>query len=207
LPRDLTGPPVVCLIGGIGSGKSQVAAELARHGGRVIVGDRIGHEALRQPQIKAQIVGRWGNDILNEAGEVARSKLAAVVFSDAAQRQALEVLVFPWITARLEEQVAAARLDPAVRFVVVDAAVLLEAGWNSCCDCIVFVHAPRSVRLRRLARQRGWSEREVDARARAQQSLTDKVSRADFVIDNSGSLAQLGRQVDELMGRLLTRPG
>src|SRR5262249_9558219 len=87
----------VGLIGGMGAGKSLVAEAFARRGARVISGDQLGHEALRQPPIKAQLVQRWGQEILDERGEVDRRRLGALVFADPAQRRALEALVFPWI--------------------------------------------------------------------------------------------------------------
>jgi dephospho-CoA kinase len=202
MPGPPKAPPVVCLLGGMGSGKSAVAAELARRGGRVISGDQLGHEALRQPAIREAVVQRWGLEVLDEKGNINRQRLGAIVFADPAQRRALETLVHPWIGRRLAEEIAAAKSDPACRLIVVDAAILLEAGWDCNCEVIVFVHAPRSVRLRRLAQARGWSEQEVNARARAQLPLARKISRADFVIDNEGPLETLTRQIDELLARL-----
>src|SRR4051812_7441164 len=73
---------VVGLIGGMGSGKSRVATEFARHGGRVIAGDRLGHEALRQPEVRDEVVRRWGPGVLDESGDVSRPKLGARVFAD-----------------------------------------------------------------------------------------------------------------------------
>jgi dephospho-CoA kinase len=191
--------PVIGLIGGIGSGKSRVAAEFARRGARVIAGDQLGHEALRQPDVKARVVECWGPGVFDEGGEVDRRKVAAIVFNDTAQLQALEALVFPWIERRIAEEIARAQQEPAVALILLDAAVLLEAGWNKHCDWIVYVHAPRDVRYARLAAQRGWTAKEVDARASAQWSLTDKVSRADCVVDNSGPLEATSRKVDDLL--------
>src|SRR4051794_17935282 len=122
--------PVVGLIGGIGSGKSRVAAEFARRGARVIAGDQLGHEALRQPDVKARVVQRWGPNVLDAAGEVERRKLAAIVFADDAELRALEAIVFPWIESRIAEEIAKTRQDAAVALILLDAAVLLEAGWN-----------------------------------------------------------------------------
>jgi dephospho-CoA kinase len=194
--------PVVGLIGGIGSGKSRVSALLAERGARVLSGDEAGHEALRQPAVRARVVEHWGPGVLDDRGAVDRRRLAQRVFGDPAELRALEAIVWPWIGQRLREQIAAARAEPEVTFVLLDAAVLLEAGWNEACDWIVYVHAPRAVRLRRLAEQRGWSAKEVAAREQAQLSLTDKARRADFALDNSGPPEALARQVDHLLPRL-----
>jgi dephospho-CoA kinase len=193
---------IIGLVGGMGSGKSEVAAAFAQRGARVLSGDALGHEALRQHGIRDLAAQRWGPEVLDARGEVDRLKLAAIVFRDPQQRQALEELVFPWIERGLQEGIAAAQDDATVRLVVVDAAIMLETGWDRACDKIVYVHAPRDVRLRRLAEQRGWNAKEVEARESAQMSLTDKVSRADYVIDNSGPSDRLTRQVDDLLLRL-----
>jgi dephospho-CoA kinase len=193
--------PVIGLIGGIGSGKSRVSELLARRGARVLSGDQAGHEALRQPEVKARVVERWGPGVLDESGAVDRRRLAARVFADPAERRALEAIVWPWIGRRLRDEVEAAQADPAVKFVLLDAAVLLEAGWDDVCDRLVYVDAPREVRLRRLAEQRGWSAEELAARERAQLALTEKARRADDVLDNSGPPEALARQVDDLLQR------
>src|SRR5947209_12696631 len=96
--------PVLGLLGGIGSGKSLVAAELARRGGRVVNGDELGHEALRQPEIQQRIRERWGADVFNEQGEVDRRRLGAIVFAEPKELRALEALSFPWIERRFREE-------------------------------------------------------------------------------------------------------
>jgi dephospho-CoA kinase len=192
-------PFVIGLIGGIGSGKSQVAAAFARHGARVISGDELAHEALRQPEVKARIADRWGRDILDDRGEVQRRKLAGIVFADATERRKLEEMVHPWIRSRIRRDVEEARRDPAVRLVVLDAAIMLEAGWNEICDRLVFIDAPKEERLRRVAGQRGWTADDLEARERAQLPLTAKAARADHALDNSSSLDRLGSQVDDLL--------
>ncbi len=195
-------PCVLGIIGGIGSGKSRVAQELQRRGGRVLTADEFGHEALRQKEIKAALVRRWGPGILNDDGEIDRRQVAALVFANADERRALEKLVFPFIGRRIDEEIARARGDPSVRFVILDAAVMLESGWDRRCDWIVYVHAPRAQRWQRVLQTRGWTEQEVRARARAQWPLTDKATRADFVVDNSGEEDYLKKQVDKLLEQL-----
>jgi dephospho-CoA kinase len=193
------GKPVIGVIGGIGSGKSRVAAEFAQHGGAIVSGDHLGHQALLRPDVRGQVVQRWGPGLLSPGGEIDRHKLGAVVFADVGELRALEAIVLPWIERGIIEQIAAAQADPQVRLVVLDAAILLEAGWNRFCTRIVYVDAPPALRLARLAQQRGWSDKEVQARTRAQLPLTEKAKRADATIDNSGSPADLARQVSQLL--------
>jgi dephospho-CoA kinase len=194
---------VVGLTGGMGSGKSLVAAELARRGARVVSGDRLGHEALKQPDVRARVVERWGPAVLDGAGEIDRRKLGAIVFGEVQERRALEALVFPVIERGIHDAIAAAQRDPEVRLVVLDAAIMLEAGWDGACDRLLFVDAPREARLQRLADQRGWSAKEVDTRENAQMSLEEKKGRADYVLDNSGPPEQLAQQVEDLWRQLL----
>jgi dephospho-CoA kinase len=193
--------PVICLVGGIGSGKSLVAAAFARRGGHVIAADLFGHEALRQPDTRQRVVERWGQRLLNDQGEIERRRLGAIVFADVSELRDLEALVFPWIERRIGEEIAAAVTNPGVAFVVLDAAILLEAGWDHCCDRLVYVDAPRETRLKRLAVQRGWTEKEVQVRESAQMPLTEKASRAGDVVDNSGAPEQVDRQVADLLRR------
>jgi dephospho-CoA kinase len=192
---------VIGLLGGMGCGKSRVAAEFARQGARVVNADQFGHEALRQPAIRDALVKRWGREILDESGEIVRGRVARIVFADETKRQTLETLVHPYIGQRIREEIDAAQADPSVRLVVLDAAIMLETGWDAMCDRLVYVHAPRDARLRRLADQRGWNAKEVDARENAQLSLTQKATRAHGAIDNSGSPEALARQVADLLGQ------
>jgi len=190
---------VIGLIGGMGSGKTLVAAELARNGGHVISGDQLGHEALQQPAIRARIRQRWGAETFDKEGNVKRSQLGALVFADPNERKELEALVFPFIERRIGEEIDAARQRDETAFIVLDAAIMLEAGWNKQCDRLVYVHAPRPIRLARLARQRGWTERDLDARETAQWPVAEKKRRADFVIDNSGTPEKITDQVHKLL--------
>jgi len=196
---------VVGLIGGIGSGKSLVAAELARRGAFVVSGDRLGHEALEVPEIRERVLQKWGAPILAERGRIDRRKLGAIVFSDAQERKALESMVFPYLERRLREEIDKAEREPQTDLVVLDAAILLEAGWDALCDRMIYVQAPRQTRLARLASQRGWNEKEVNARESSQWPLADKEKRADWTVENSGSVEELSRQLEALLGVLKER--
>jgi dephospho-CoA kinase len=201
VPAGNAHKPIVGLVGGMGSGKSRVAEAFARQGAAVVAGDPLGHEALERPEILERIAARWGERVLGEGGVVDRKKLGAIVFASPVERANLEHLVFPWIEARIREEIAKAQADPRVPFVVLDAAIMLEAGWNNVCDRIVYVHAPREERLARLTAQRGWNADEVARRETAQLPLSVKASRADAAVDNSGGPDAMQAQVDDLLRR------
>lgn len=190
--------PVIAIVGGIGSGKSVVASAFALHGGRVIQADELGHEALMQPDIRDQVRRRWGPEVFDDQGAVIRRKLGRIVFSAPAEREALESVVYPYIARRLEEEKRRAQADPSVRFIVLDAAVILEAGWTHGLDRLVFVEAPWSLRLSRV-QSRGWDETELARREASQMPLAEKKRRADAVIANDGGLDDVRAQVERLL--------
>jgi dephospho-CoA kinase len=191
--------PVIGLIGGIGAGKSTAAECLARRGGFVINADALGHEALAQPEIIEQLGARWGAGVRRPDGTLDRRAIARIVFENAQERQALERLVFPYIGQRCCEEIARGMADPAPRFVVLDAAVLLEAGWNNAVDRIIYIDAPWELRLARLAARSGWTQADLTAREQAQWPEEAKKARADAVIVNTEGPEQLQENMDRLL--------
>jgi dephospho-CoA kinase len=200
--------PVIGLIGGIGGGKSQASGLLAARGAVVIVADSIGHELLDDPEVRNQIVRRFGADVMTRsashagaAPRVDRSALGAIVFADPAARRGLEAILHPRMRARIAESIdRALRVDgPGARSIVLDAAILLEAGWDDLCDLIVFVDAPRGDRVRRVIEQRGWSEETLESREIAQWPIVEKRRRADFTIANDAGFDRLSREIDRLV--------
>ena len=191
--------PVIGLVGGIGAGKSAAAAALARRGGAVIDADRLGHEALEDPAVKDWLVARWGRGVLKPEGTANRRAIGGIVFRDPAELRALEAVVFPVIGRRAAEEIAKIQADPAARFAVLDAAVMLEAGWSGACDRLIYVDAPRDVRLARLAARSGWTETEVAAREAAQWPAEEKKERADAVVLNAGPPERLQERFDRLL--------
>lgn len=187
---------VVGLIGGIGSGKSQAAQMLRDLGATVLDADALGHEVLREPDVIQALVQRFGRGILTHEGQISRRALAKIVFAPGHEddRRFLEQLTHPRIGQRLEEALARLRASPAPPPVVVlDAALLLEAGWDRYCDRILFLDAPRDQRLERAV-ARGWSAEQFSAREAAQWPLEEKRRRAQIVIRNVRTLENL-RQV------------
>ncbi|OWK43645.1 dephospho-CoA kinase [Fimbriiglobus ruber] len=190
---------VIGIVGAIGAGKSAAAAAFARRGGAVVDADRLGHAVLERPDVKNELVTRWGTEVIKPDGTANRRAVAAIVFNSPAERRVLEGVVFPHIRRMAVEAVETARADPAARFVVLDAAVMLEAGWNGACDRIVYVDAARPVRLARLAERNGWGEDEVTAREAAQLPAAEKRATADAVVINDGTRDGLQEQVDRLL--------
>lgn len=186
------------LIGGVASGKSAVAQQFADWGAIILDADRVGHEVLREPDVIQQLVARWGSHVLNAAGEINRSAVARIVFAanGDTERQFLNSVTHPRIAARLELQLNELRQArcPAA---VLDAALLLEAGWDRLCDEIVFVDVPQEQRLAR-ARSRGWDAGELARREATQLPLEEKKRRATVCLDNSGSFHELQAAVDAL---------
>jgi dephospho-CoA kinase len=186
------GKPVLGLVGAIGAGKSRAAELLAARGGSVVDADKLGHAALERPDVKTALVARWGDRVLKSDRTINRRSVGVIVFADPAERQALEALVFPVIGSLAVDRIAAAENDPAMRFVV------LDAGWAGACDKILYVDAPRDVRLIRVA-GRGWGEAELTAREAAQMPAAEKMARADAVIVNDGSVVELERKVNGVL--------
>ncbi len=190
---------VIGLVGAIGAGKSTAARAFAARGGFVIDADALGHEALRQPHIVDALVARWGEQVRAADGTLDRRAIARIVFADQNERNALESVVFPFITGRARELISSAQVDPAVAFVVLDAAVLLEAGWGELVDRLVYIDAPRELRLERLKARSGWSDADLTAREGAQWPAERKKARADVLIENFGDSEALQRQVDSAL--------
>lgn len=196
---------VIGLLGGVASGKSLVAREMARLGAAVLDADRAGHEALRMAHVEAAARARWGERVFGPDGRLDRARLAAVVFGPGPgaeeERKYLEERTHPEIGRLLAAEAASLAASDAAA-AVLDAPLLLEAGWDRLCGKLVFVDAPREVRLAR-ARKRGWNEPEFAAREAAQLPLDEKRRRADAVIDNSGPAQHTRAQVERVWPALI----
>jgi len=181
---------LIGIAGGIASGKSLVSEQLASLGAVILDADRAGHDVLREPEVKTAVRVRWGGDVFTAEGEVDRGKIAEIVFSPPpagpTELTYLEQLTHPRIGQQLRDRMAELDRCGETIAAVLDAPVMFKAGWDKMCDKILFVDAPRELRLAR-AKSRGWSEADFDARERAQESIDVKRCGADVIIDNSSS--------------------
>jgi dephospho-CoA kinase len=187
---------IIGLLGGVASGKSFVARQFESLGAGVLDADRAAHEVLRMPEIEAAAQERWGPEVLDCRGRIDRSRLARIVFGPrgATEREYLEKLTHPRIQQLVRRQ-AEALAEAGHPVAVVDAPLLLEAGWDAFCDALIYIDTPRPSRLAR-ALERGWKEEEFTAREDAQESLDVKRARADMIVDNSGSAEQTRAQIE-----------
>jgi dephospho-CoA kinase len=197
---------VIGLVGGIASGKSLVARRFAERGAIVLDADRVGHEVLETPEVRRALRERWGAAILDVRGKIDRAEVARRVFAPPPdgprQLRFLEELTHPRIQARLAAAIRSAECQGIVPALILDAPLLLEAGWDVLCEEIVFVDAPREVRLRRAIKSRGWSESQFTAREQAQWPVERKRGRATAILDNSGDIASTQAWIDDFWQRV-----
>lgn len=195
---------LIGLTGGIGSGKSTVAARLAAHGCDVIDADAIAREIVEpgEPAL-AELAERFGPDVLNDDGTLDRAALAERAFSDDAARADLERITHPRVAARIAEWIAtvAARV-PQGHLVVVDHPLLVETGQERRFDAVVVVTADAEQRIKRLIDERGLDEGDVRARIRVQATDEQRRAVATHVIDNDGTRQDLDAAVDALYAEL-----
>jgi dephospho-CoA kinase len=186
----------VGLTGGIGSGKSTVAARFAELGAVVIDADAIARDVVAAGTAGlAAVVAEFGEAVLGDGGALDRAALGEIVFADDAQRDALNAIVHPLVYARRGELVDAA---PADAIVVEDIPLLVENRLGAAYHLVVVVHAPARDRVRRLIASRDMGVDDVWSRIRAQASDDDRRAAADVWLDNSGDVEGTLAAVDEL---------
>ena len=192
----------VGLTGGLGAGKSTVAALLAEHGAVIIDADALAREVVRAgtPGFAA-VVERFGPGVVRPDGELDRARLAEIVFADEAARDDLNGIVHPLVGQRSAELMADA---PTGAVVVYDVPLLAENDLAGGFDFVIVVEAGLATRLRRLA-DRGLPEDQARARIGAQASDEQRRAVADEVVPNDGDREQLAARVDELWARLRAR--
>ena len=197
---------LIGLTGNIASGKSTVARLLVERGAVLVDADRLAREVVRPgtPAL-ARIVERFGEGVLAPDGTLDRAELRGHVFADRVELEALNAIVHPEVERLREQRVAQAKAAGA-RVVVCDIPLLFEKHLAERFDAIVLVDAPRPVRLERLVRDRGLHEAEAMDMIAAQMPAELKRARSDYVIDNTGTLADLARRVDDVWRAIAGTP-
>lgn len=193
------------VLGGIAAGKSAVAALLAGDAGVVIDADRIARAILESDEVKAEVVAAFGRDLLRADGTLDRERLGRRVFASASDRERLERFTHPRIRARIRAELEAARARRVPR-IVLDVPLLFENDAQhhlvAECDVLVFVDADERDRDARAVATRGWSSGEVALRERTQLPLAAKRARAQHVVHNNGSRAELSAAVARILSAI-----
>ena len=193
-------PPVIGLTGGIAAGKSTVSARLGALGAHIIDADRVGHRVLeRGGEAYSPVVAAFGTEVLDDSGEIVRPHLGRLVFGNPARLAELNRLTHPPMAARMRREIAEVRRSPTPpAFIVLDAAVLFEAGWDELCDEVWTVSTQPERALERLVARNRLSPEAARARIEAQLGNAEREARADRVICNDGTLDALAAAVDAL---------
>jgi dephospho-CoA kinase len=195
---------VIGLTGNFGTGKTTVSQSLAELGAIIIDADKLGHELL-QPHSQAyqEVVAAFGKAILRPNREIDRDKLGQLVFADATALAQLNRIMHPKMYKIAQERIEQYR-QQGTKVAILEAALLIEAGWTPLVDQVWVTVAPDHAIVNRLKNQRGLTEGQILARLRSQMSPVEKTKRADVVIDTDCELAQLKAQVAGLWQNLQT---
>lgn len=193
---------LIGLTGGIGSGKSTVAAMLRDQGIRVVDADQIAREVVEtgQPAL-AELVEVFGQDILNDDGTLNRQELANRAFATEEATNALNTITHPRIEQETQRQFDLAAAEKE-NFLVYDMPLLVERGLHEEMDMVIVVHTDIEERVRRLVEHRGLDEDDVRRRMSHQVDDVTRLASADVLIDNNGSVDHLRKQVDDFLATL-----
>ena len=189
---------VIGLKGRLGTGKSEATRVLQELGAEVINADQVGHEAYTaHTESWNAVVDAFGRDILQPDGEIDRRKLGAIVFADPAQLAKLNGIMHPRMADMVAEKTEQMR-SRGVQVVVVEAALMFEAGWETLVDEVWATDSPLEIVFERLMSRNGMDEQEVRKRIGSQMDIQERLDRADVVVDNSGDVAALEATVKSL---------
>lgn len=189
---------LIGLTGGIGSGKSTVAALLAQRGWQIVDADAIARDIVEpgKPAL-VHLAKAFGSDIIGDNGELRRSVLAERAFVDSEHTELLNSITHPAIEEETQRRFAAARAA-GVAFLVYDMPLLVDKGLDKDMDVVIVVDVAPSTRIRRLVDFRGLKEDDARRRIAAQVPDAERLAAADYVVDNNGELVQLKPQVEEI---------
>ncbi len=193
---------VIGLTGGIGSGKSTVSRVLAELGAVIIDADKVGHEALKPgTELWREVVAAFGRQILTPGGDIDREKLGEIAFSNPDSLVRLNRIMHPRLYEVVKAQIEECRRQ-GTGVVVLEAPLLIEAGWTSLVDKIWVTVASETTVLKRLQERTGLSEPESLARIRSQLSSAERTRHTNVVIDTDGELDELRARVEKLWRKL-----
>lgn len=193
---------IIGLVGRAGSGKTTVAKALAEDGAQLIEADRIGHQVTdRDPDVRAALIAEYGERVYLADGQLDRARVGRHVFGDPAALERLNRLVHPRILEIMRSRLRELRASGYRGAVVVDAALMLDWGFERECDAVIAVISPEPLQIERLVASRGWTPEQARARLAAQRPNPVFAAAADVVLENQGDLEDLARRAREALRR------
>lgn len=191
---------IIGLTGGIGTGKSTVSKFLAEKNFAIVDADKISREVVEpgKPLLKV-LEEAFGSEIINDDGSLNRKGLAAIVFNDVDQRKLMDSIMHKEILAEMRSSMEKFRQMELHQGIIIDAPLLFEIGLEKWCDEVWLVTADMDVRIQRVCARDNAKPEEVEARIRNQMSDEEKKKLSDEVLDNSGTLESLHRQIEDLL--------
>ena len=195
--------PIIGILGGIGAGKSTVAAEFVKLGCGLVNADEIAHESLDQIDIKRAIIETFGDSVINSAARIDRAKLADIVFNQNDKLLSLNKIVHPHVLQRTEQLIEQYNEQADIKAIVLDMPLLVEVGWAKRCDRLIFVDCSEQLRRKRAKKAKLFDKNQLKIRENFQISLDSKAKLADNAIDNSSDLSMLTKQVTDIFSTLL----
>ncbi len=194
---------IIGLTGGIASGKSTVAKLLEQLGAHVIDADKLGHNAyIRGSDAFDLVVSTFGDDTIGTDGEIDRKVLGSKVFGSPESLKKLTDIVWPAIKKMATQEIQTVQAERPKQIIVLEAAVLFEAGWEDIVNEVWSTIVEREVAIERASRRDGTDRSQVEARIDAQISNEERAERADRLIDNSLSDVALQEQVKQIWNTL-----
>ena len=194
--------PIIGILGGIGSGKSTVAAEFVKLGCGLIDADKIAHELLEEKSVKEEIINLFGEDILDSCKKISHKKLADIVFNDSQKLSMLNGIIHPLVLKKTEEYIEKFYQQKQVKAIVLDMPLLLEVGWEKCCNRLIFVDCEEKIRAERVKKM-GFNKNQLKIRENFQISLDKKTSIADNTVVNNSGLSALVKQVADIFSYIM----
>ena len=194
--------PVIGIVGGIGSGKSTVAAGFVGLGCELIDADALAHEVLGEPAVLDMLTARWGDDILDTAGMADRGRIAERVFDWPGELEFLNGLIHPRVLERAAVMIDACLAETDVRGIVLDMPLLLEVGWEKKCDFLVFVDCSEGKRADRIAKNGKIDIKQLKKRENFQISLDNKREKAHYVLNNNSDKSDMAEQIAQIFSSM-----
>ena len=198
---------VIGLTGGIATGKTTVSAIFENAGAVIIDADRIARMVVKKnmPAYR-QIVDKFGKSVLLPDGEIDRTALGNLIFSDPQKKRLLNTIVHPYVRKETDRQLKHLEKNNPDALVILDIPLLLETGMHSNLSEVIVVYAPEHIQIKRLIKRDHISRAEALARIRSQMPIEEKKKLATMVIDNSGTKERTRKQTLEIFQRLIEAP-